>query len=55
MGMMSGQFTDDSFVDVIHTIKEKYPNVCGFYDWEYLDAPPNKNDPSEWAKLVKTA
>jgi len=55
MGMMSGQFTDDSFVSVIHDIKEKYPDVGGFYDWEYLDAPPNKNDPSEWAKLVKNA
>ena len=55
MGMMSGQFTDDSFVSVIHSIKEKYPDVSGFYDWEYLDAPPNKDDPSEWAKLVKNA
>ena len=55
MGMMSGQFTDDSFEGVVRSIKEKYPNVCGFYDWEYLDAPPNKDDPSEWAKLVKTA
>ena len=55
MGMMSGQFTDDSFVNIIHSIKEKYPDVSGFYDWEYLDAPPNKDDPSEWAKLVNNA
>jgi alkaline phosphatase D len=55
MGMMSGQFSDDSFVKVVHDIKSSYPNVAGFYDWEYLDAPPNKDNPSEWAKLVKNA
>jgi hypothetical protein len=55
MGMMSGQFKDNSFVSIIHDIKEKYPNVCGFYDWEYLDAPPNKEDPYEWAKLIQSA
>ena len=55
MGMMSGQFKDDSFVKEVHKIKEEYVHVRGFYDWEYLDAPPNKDDPSEWAKLIKTA
>ena len=25
----------------------------GVFDWEYLDAPPNAKDPSEWAKLMK--
>ena len=24
----------------------------GVYDWEYLDAPPDENDPSQWAKLM---
>ena len=23
------------------------------HDWEYLNAPPDKNDPSQWAKLIK--
>ena len=23
------------------------------FDWEYLNAPPNKNDPSEWTRLMK--
>jgi hypothetical protein len=55
MGMISGQFSDDSFTKEVHKIKEKYPDIRGFYDWEYLDAPPNKNDPSEWAKLIKSA
>jgi len=52
MGMESGQFTDDSFVNEIKKIKETYQDIRGVYDWEYLDAPPNKNDPSEWAKLM---
>lgn len=55
MGMISGQFKDDSFVKEVHKIKEEYVHARGFYDWEYLDAPPNKDDPSEWAKLIKTA
>ena len=27
--------------------------MLGVYDWEYLNAPPDKNDPSQWAKLMK--
>ena len=52
MGMESGQFSDDSFVNEIKKIKETYQDIGGVYDWEYLDAPPNKNDPSEWATLM---
>tara|TARA_B110000902_G_scaffold62721_1_gene74275 strand:+ start:97 stop:855 length:759 start_codon:yes stop_codon:yes gene_type:complete len=55
MGMMSGQFTDDSFVKPVHDIKTNYQGACGFFDWEYLDAPPNKADPSEWAELIRKA
>ena len=55
MGMMSGQFKDDSFKNPVHDVKSKYPLVCGFFDWEYLNAPPNKDDPSEWAKIIKEA
>ena len=55
MGMMSGQFKDDSFKKPVHDVKSKYPMVCGFFDWEYLNAPPNKDDPSEWAKIIKEA
>ena len=56
MGMESGQFTEKTFHNAIHEvikIKNKYPNFAGVYDWEYLDAPPNKDDPSQWAKLMK--
>ena len=55
MGMLSGQFKDDSFKNHVHDVKSNYPMVCGFFDWEYLDAPPNKNDPSDWAKIIKEA
>ena len=55
MGMMSSQFSDDSFVQPVHDVKEAYEDVCGFYDWEYLNAPPDKNDPTQWSKLIKNA
>ena len=56
MGMESGQFNGNTFKNALETIvqiKKKYPQVGGFYDWEYLNAPPDKKDPSQWAKLIK--
>ena len=56
MGMESGQFDESSFqnaLDEIKKIKDKYPNLSGVFDWEYLNAPPDKNDPSEWVRLMK--
>ena len=56
MGMESGQFDESSFpkaLDEIKKIKDKYPKFSGVFDWEYLNAPPDKNDPSEWARLMK--
>tara|TARA_Y100001980_G_C14556478_1_gene348128 strand:+ start:6616 stop:7404 length:789 start_codon:yes stop_codon:yes gene_type:complete len=56
MGMESGQFNENTFKGALETIvqiKKKYPQVGGFYDWEYLNAPPDKKDPSQWAKLIK--
>ena len=47
--MESGQ---TSFIDEIKKIKYLYPDVGGVYDWEYLNAPPDKNDPSEWARIM---
>ena len=40
-------------LDEVKKIKEKYPNFGGVFDWEYLNAPPDKSDPSQWAKLMK--
>jgi hypothetical protein len=56
MGMMSGDFDKTSFQTVINEIKKiknKYSNFGGVFDWEYLDAPPDPQNPSEWAKLIK--
>ena len=25
----------------------------GYFLWEYCDAPPDKNDPSQWCKIMK--
>ena len=56
MGMESGQFTNRTFHNAINEAKkiiETYPTMCGIYDWEYLNAPPNSSDPSEWCHKMK--
>ena len=56
MGMESGQFDKSTFKNAIQNvneIKNKYPTFAGVYDWEYLNAPPDTKDPSQWAKLMK--
>ena len=56
MGMESGQFDDKTFqgaLENVKQIKQEYPDMGGVFDWEYLDAPPNSKDPSEWSKLMK--
>ena len=56
MGMESGQFDEKTLSKAIHEVKkinDEYPDFAGVYDWEYLNAPPDKNDPSQWAKLMK--
>ena len=55
--MMSGQFNADNFqtaLDEIKKVVETYNNFGGVFDWEYLDAPPSKKDPSDWAKKMKS-
>ena len=56
MGMMSGDFTTANFsqaLDEVNQIKKKYPDIGGVFDWEYLDAPPDKTNPSKWGELMK--
>lgn len=56
MGMMSGDFTKDTFINAlneINKIKTKYNNIGGVFDWEYLNAPPDSNNPSLWAEKFK--
>lgn len=56
MGMESGQFDEKTFSNALNEIKKiknKYPTCAGVFDWEYLNAPPDKKDPSQWATLIK--
>jgi chitinase len=56
MGMISCDFSKNNFQEAIETVKivsNKYPDMVGVDNWEYLDSPPDKNDPSEWAKEMK--
>ena len=56
MGMMSGDFNKNSFPNAINEVKEiliEYPNFGGVFDWEYLDAPPDKGNPQNWAMYFK--
>ena len=55
LGMLSGQFNKDAFATALIEIRKIvniYGNIGGVFDWEYFDAPPNPNDPSEWAKYM---
>ncbi len=56
MGHESGQFNKTNFqnaLDEVNKCIQVYPNMCGVYDWEYLNAPPDENDCSLWCKLMK--
>lgn len=56
MGMESGQFDEKTFKNALQTIKileNEYPTMSGVFDWEYLNAPPSKEDPSLWCRLIK--
>tara|TARA_E500000178_G_C16447909_1_gene498820 strand:- start:140 stop:553 length:414 start_codon:yes stop_codon:yes gene_type:complete len=56
MGMESGQFDEKTFKKAVTTLtnlKNKYKYFGGVFDWEYLDAPPSKSDPSLWCRILK--
>ena len=56
MGMLSGQFIEKTFPKALEEVKKcllEYPTMKGVYTWEYIDAPPNIDDPSQWAKFMK--
>jgi len=55
LGMLSGQFSSDNFkaaLGELQLIKNKFTNIGGVFDWEYFDAPPNPENPSEWGGLI---
>ena len=54
MGMMSGDFTQETFPNAISEVKKiinDYQYMCSVDTWEYIGAPPSKDDPSQWATL----
>jgi hypothetical protein len=53
-GMIGGDYDDftKSLIE-IKKVKEKYPDMAGVFVWEYIQAPPDKNDPSQWCKIIK--
>ena len=56
MGMLDSDFDKNSFDKALETIKNIkiiYPDMAGIDIWEYFESPPDKNDPSKWAKQVK--
>ena len=56
MGMESGQFDEKTFKNALNAVQniiKEYPNMAGVFDWEYLNAPPSKEDPSLWCHLLK--
>lgn len=56
LGMLASEFGENNFNSVLETIKNikiRYPDMAGIDVWEYFESPPDKNDPSMWAKLVK--
>ena len=56
MGMLWSDFDENTFNNALETIKNikiLYPDMAGIDIWEYYKAPPDKNDPSIWAKKVK--
>ena len=56
MGMMSGDFdshTYENAVTVSKEIREIYPTMNGVFVWEYIDSPPDRQHPIEWANGFK--
>lgn len=56
LGMLWSDFSNDTFSNALETIKNikiLHPNMAGIDIWEYYKSPPNKEDPSSWAKNVK--
>ncbi len=51
-GMISGSNFDEILKE-IKLIKDNYSNFLGCDIWELNSAPPDKNDPSQWAYKLK--
>lgn len=52
MGMESWDYSPSTFsnaLTTVRTLKSKYPDFGGVFDWEYFDTPPDTDDHSQWA------
>ena len=55
-GMISSDFNNNNFnnaLEEIKKVKNKYYYFQGVFNWEYINSPPNINDPSQWCKNIK--
>ena len=56
LGMVTGQFSKNSFKDALDEVKHIthiYKDIGGVFCWEYCNSPPDMNDPSDWARLMR--
>ena len=44
---------DDTSIEAVNSLKDKYPNIGGVDIWEYSDSPPGHNiNPVLWSKFM---
>ena len=53
-GMLGGDYDDfNTSLEEVKKVKKTYPKMKGVFIWEYINSPPDKNDPSQWCKMLK--
>ena len=53
-GMIGGNYGDfNNSLNEIKKVKDKYKDMKGVFVWEYIIAPPDEKDPSQWCKSIK--
>ena len=53
-GMLGGEYDDfNTSLEEVKKVKKTYPDMKGVFIWEYINSPPDKNDPSQWCKMLK--
>jgi len=53
-GMLGGDYDDfNTSLEEVKKVKKTYPDIKGVFIWEYINSPPDQNDPSQWCKMLK--
>jgi len=53
-GMLGGDYDDfNTSLEEVKKVKKTYPDMKGVFIWEYINSPPDQNDPSQWCKKMK--